>query len=699
MVVRSRVAAWCIAVASVLVPAHHAQAQNTNPPVSPDLRDAIQSARDKVFPALVNISVVTVSYWAGKESKAAQIGSGTIFTPDGLILTNNHVIEDGRTFRVTLSDKREVPATLVGADPLTDLAVLRITLADVKGGPLPGVAAFGDSDRLAVGDYVLAMGAPHGLTRSVTLGVVSNTERVFAGTSGDEIADQEFDFDFSSDIFTRWVQHDALILPGNSGGPLVNLAGEIVGVNTRGGSGFGFANPSNQARRVADALAKDGEVLRSDIGAAFKAVGRAGLTAGVLVNGVNEDGPASRAGLRAGDVLLTMDGQPITARFAEEIPLVLRAIADRPVGTTVEFTYSRGETSGRASVVTEKLLKERGKEAALRVFGFSASEVTERLARNRKLDSTQGAIVIGIRGGGPAATAEPALATGDVVLAVNGTPVKTVRDLVEAYKAIASQDPLPEFVTLAFDRQGKNQLTLIKPRPDKKEDPPRELSKAWLGVATQPVLKDLARQIGLGDQVGFRVSRVYPGSLAEKAGLMVGDVITSINGDRLAPRGMQDSGMLQRRVRQLSIGDEATLAVVRGTEPTEMKVAMERTRLTQEEARRDENRDFEMTVRELTFFDRDDNRWGDAVQGVLVVDIERAGWARFAGLFPNDLIQRIDGQDVTDLTTYRAAMADVAKRQPERVTFVVLRGHRTQFKFAEPDWKPVMAGSGEKGGK
>ncbi|MDX2131454.1 MAG: PDZ domain-containing protein [Planctomycetota bacterium] len=656
----------------------------------PELRQEIDRARDRVFPALVNIQVVSVSYWGGKEQKGASTGSGTIISRDGLIVTNQHVTDDGRTFRVTLSDKREVTATLVGEDRMTDLAVLRVDVADLKGTPLPGVAEWGNSDELKVGDYVMAMGAPYGLSRSVTLGIVSNTERVFASLSGDDIADQEFDFDTSSDVFTRWIQHDALILPGNSGGPLVNLRGEIVGVNTRGGSGLGFANPSNFARQVAQEIIEKGRVTRSSIGAAFKSVRRAGYDEGVLLNSVDADGAAAKAGLKAGDVLLTMDGKPLNARFAEEIPLVLRAIAEKPVGTPVEFTYRRGEETGTVSVTTEELLRERGDETALRLFGISVAEVTPRMVRARRLTDGKGAMVLGVRGGGPAENAEPAMQRGDVIRSVNGTPIDTLRDLVDLYREMAKQDPLPEFVTVEFDRAGKNNLTLLEPRPDKREDPPRELPKAWIGVATQPVLRDLAKQIGLGDTTGFRVTRVYPGTVAAEAGLKVGDVITSLNGDRLNPRSIQDSGMFQRQVRRMSSGQEVALGVIRGTQTLDLKMTLERTRLAPEEALRDENRDFELSVRELTFFDRDDNRWEDSVQGVLVENVERAGWAGLAGLFPGDLIQRIDSMPVTDIASYRKAMEDVSERQPERVTIVVLRGLRTQFMFAEPEWKPVI---------
>ncbi len=186
------------------------------------------------------------------------------------------------------------------------------------------------------------MGSPFGLSRTVTMGVVSNTDRVFSSRSGDDLADQEFDFDVSSDIFTRWIQHDALINPGNSGGPLVNLAGEIVGVNTRGGMGMGFANASSLVKAVVDEIIAKGSVTRSTIGAAFKSVRRSGHDQGVLVNSVNADGPAAKAGLKPGDVIVEMNGAPVNARFPEEIPLILRQISAQPVGSTVTLTYLRG---------------------------------------------------------------------------------------------------------------------------------------------------------------------------------------------------------------------------------------------------------------------------------------------------------------------------------------------------------------------
>jgi serine protease Do len=655
----------------------------------------VTDARDKVFPALVNISVITVSYYGGKETKGGSTGSGTIFTPDGYIVTNQHVVNEGKKFRVTLADKREVEATLVGEDPLTDLAVLKIDPAINGGKPFPH-AAFGDSSKLIVGDTVMAMGSPFSLSRTVTLGIVSNTERVFTSFTGEQEV-MEFEAG-TTGIFTNWVQHDALINPGNSGGPLVNLKGQIVGVNALGGQGNGFAIPSVIVKPVAEEIVQRGEVIRSQIGVALKNINRSDYSEGVLLNSVERDGPAYNAGLRAGDLIVRLHGEPVTVRFPEEVPPLLRRIASMPVGSVVDVSYKRGSDVKQATITTAKLLKERGEQVALRLWGFSGSQITDKMAQDRSLPTTKGVLVWGSRDGSPSETAEPPLRFGDIVTSVNATPIETLEQLVAQYRAIMSKEPIPEFVTIGFTRGTQDQLTVIKPRPDKKEDPPREVPKGWIGVATQPVLKELAEQLGHKDVQGFRVTRVYPGTLATNSGLRVGDIILAINGEPTTPRTLQDAGLFQRSVRKLSSGSTAKLSVLRGGQKTEIEIATERTRIGPDEALKDQNKDFEISVRELTFFDRDDNRWGDDVQGVIVTGGEQAGWAGLAGVQPGDLVQRIEDMPVTDIPTYRAAMERVGKEQQERVTFVVLRRNRTYFLFAEPDWKPTTSGENTGGG-
>ena len=689
----------CIAATAGPLPRTIAQLTSGSRPVNvekadrlrQDLKEMVSLARDRVFPALVNIKVITVRYWGGKEHKGQAIGSGTIISPEGHVLTNFHVARNGKKFKCTLADKQEIPAQLVGEDPLTDLAVLRLDLSELRGpdAALP-VATFGDSDELETGDTVMAMGSPWALSRSVTLGIVSNTERVLAATD-DDVGEMRFDEDQRTGIFNRWIQHDAAINPGNSGGPLVNLKGELVGVNARGtlfGGDMGFAIPSNIARTVAAKLIKHKEVLRSWFGLSLKPIKKSGFREGVLINSIVHGGPADKAGLQAGDMILQIDGTPLTVWFPEEVPPLLKRLADYPIGSTVVIMYQRGGQTGEANVVSEKLMRDRGDEAAFRAWGLVAVEITDKMARGRRLDGTDGVLVDSVRTGNPAQLAEPALGSGDVIRAINGEPIKDLAALIARYEQIMDAEELPEYLLIEFDRRGKNHLTLLKPKPDKDVDPPREVGKAWIGVAVQPVVRKLAEQLGRADALGFRITRVYPRTLAGESGLQVGDIIIALNDEPLRPRGMQDAGLFHRRVRRLDIDDAATLTVLRDGRDQRMTVKLERTKRTPQEARRDSNRDFELTVREVTFFDRDENRWDESIKGVIVDRIERAGWAQLGGVRVHDLIQRIDDYDIHNLKDYRTAMEKITERRRERVVFVVLRGPRTRFQYIEPDWSP-----------
>lgn len=676
-------------MAQAAVATHHDAGNPRSEGLRREVRSMIAAARDRVFPSLVHIEVVTARHQDGQEIRDRSQGSGMIVTPEGYVLTNQHVVQRGTQFRCTLADRRKVSASLVGEDPLTDLAVLKLDLSELADGSrsLP-VAQFGDSEKLEIGDYVMAMGSPYSLSRSVTLGIVSNTARVLPPElmSGSE-GEMELEPGQSTGLFTLWIQHDALINPGNSGGPLVDLAGNIVGINEMGGAAIGFAIPSNLARRVATDLIQHGEVPRSWIGLSFRPIADAGLSEGVLVDSVAAGSPGARAGIRTGDVILSLGGRPVTIRFPEEVPPLMGRISEEPIGSRLQIAYRRESALRETEIVTERLLRDRGEERAFPAWGFTAQEITPKMARDLGVTAGAGALVTGIRSGSPAQLAQPSLAPGDFIQAAGGSPVRSLADLAARYQEAREASP-SDPVLVSFDRRGKSYLTLLKEPMDRADMPAaREVLKPWIGIATQPVLGELGEALGMNETRGYRITRVYPQTAANAADLRVGDVILAVDGEPLAPRGPEDAGLLDRKIRSLEIGQTVGLALLRDGLVQEKTVTLERNLVAPPEARQEANGELGLIAREVTFFDRDENRWGDDIGGVIVEKVEPASWAGLAGLRQRDVIQKIGRREVRDLKGYRDALAGVSAERPKRIEVVVLRGARTHMLFLEPLWE------------
>ena len=689
-----RIQTFCSKVAH-LIPALAIALLVTPTPAQPvdvrePLRAMIAEARDAVFPALVHIESHTVEYWSGQESKGISTGSGTIIDSTGLVLTNAHVTRNGRRYVCTLADKQQIPATLVGEDPWTDLALLQLDMSKLAGyeGGLPS-AAFGDSTRVETGDFVMAMGSPFALDRTVTLGIVSNTERVFTAGATKEVEHLQLDnFGQRTGLFTSWIQHDALINPGNSGGPLVNMRGQIIGINTRGGGGNGFATPSTIARDVTRDLREHGSVPRSWIGVGFKHLDRTGFDHGVFVDSVDTDGPAYAAGLRAGDVMTHVNREPITIRFPEQIPSLERDIASTRIGQAIAVRVLRSGEELDLDIITQRLELDHIGRVSLRPLGLTIADITPYRARWLRLDSTDGALVQGTRSGMPAELAQPPLQWGDLIHRVHGQPIRNISDLVDLYNTLRDSDELPEYLVVEFARRDAQMVTALRTNLPEPGDPPADLPKAWLGIETQPIVSELARQLSI--TTGFRVTRIYPQTTAADSGLHVGDIITAINDVAVQPTAIEQAGLLGREIRRHDIDSRATLSVVRDGASQTVGVVLERSRTTPAEARRERNRDFGLTVRAITFFDRIDNRWDEEVKGVLVEGVEDGSWAGAGGIARGDLIQQIGDSPVLGLASFKSAIETVIDTQPERVVFRILRGYRTSFRFVEPEWKPQV---------
>ncbi len=434
-----------------------------------------RSVVQKTLPAVVNISTTKVvetrrerspffmdpffrdffgfdwGFDIPRERRERSLGSGVIVSPDGVILTNEHVIRDATEIVVALSDKRELKAEIVGADPKTDIAVLRLK---EKAENLPYLK-LGDSKSVAVGDIVLAMGNPFGIGQTVTMGIVSAT-----GRGGLNIEDYE---DF--------IQTDAAINPGNSGGPLINLRGEVIGINTAilsrsgGHQGIGFAVPSNMAREIMQQILDKGRVVRGWLGVSIQPVTPAMARAlklaepsGAIVGDVESGSPAARAGLQTGDVIVAVDDEKI-----EDSRHLQLTIARAGPGKKVNLKVLR-EGKSLTIPVTLGELPERAEEASRRpgrggpLEGVQVDDLTPQLARQLGLPrDTFGVVVTQVQPFSQAA--EAGLQRGDVIQEVNREVVTNVATFERAIRR-AADGP----IMLLVNRGGRTFFIVIEGR-------------------------------------------------------------------------------------------------------------------------------------------------------------------------------------------------------------------------------------------
>jgi serine protease Do len=361
------------------------------------------------------------------ERKSQGVGTGCIISQDGYILTNNHVIEGADQIKVKMSDGKEFDGRIIGRDPKTDLALVKI---DGASGLKP--LKLGDSDALNVGNWVVAVGSPFGLEQTVTAGIVSAKGRVIG-----------------SGPYDNFIQTDASINPGNSGGPLVNMQAEVVGINTAiiaSGQGIGFAIPINMAKEIAPQLQKTGHVTRGLLGVNIQDLTPElaksfGLkdTHGALVAKVAPDGPADKAGILQGDVVVKFNGREVMA--AKDLS---RIVAGTPVGETVALQVIRegktvdlrakvGEMEDANATATEK-------DASHKTLGISVQNLTPQIAGELGLKDTAGIVVVNVAPESPAA--EALILPGDVIKELNRKPVKNVDDFMQKIDKTKAGEPL-----------------------------------------------------------------------------------------------------------------------------------------------------------------------------------------------------------------------------------------------------------------
>ncbi len=410
---------------------------------------------EKVKPAVVNISTTTTvripgnpfqHFFGGEEQgpfgdffkkffgeipdrelKQRSLGSGFIIDKDGYIITNNHVVAGAEEIKVKVADGREFSARVIGRDPKSDLALIKISSIFKE---LPALT-LGDSNTMRVGDWVLAIGNPFGLEHTVTQGIISATGRVIG-----------------SGPYDNFLQTDAPINPGNSGGPLVNLRGEVIGINSAiiaGGQGIGFAIPTNMAKTVIPQLREKGKVIRGWIGVSIQSVTPEiakgfGLkeAKGALVADVTAGGPAEKGGIKRGDIIISFDGKNI--KSSSDLP---RIVAESGVGKNVAVTVLRDGREHTLTITVEELTEKRVASAMGKSEGspgMSVDNVNPRWQKAFHIKEKSGVVVTDVVPSGPAEDA--GIQPGDLIEGVNQKAVRSLQEYTAALKEIPDNQPM-----------------------------------------------------------------------------------------------------------------------------------------------------------------------------------------------------------------------------------------------------------------
>jgi serine protease Do len=438
--------------------------------VARDLRGAFVEVSKRVQPSVVSIRserTVTVAPGEGfgedffkgspfedffrrqpqsppQKRKQSGEGSGVIVDSQGYVLTNHHVVAGADKLTIRLSDGKELKGTVRGSDPKTDLAVVHVEAKDLP------VAALGDSDKIQVGEWAIAIGSPFGLEKTVTVGVISAK-----GRSG-----------FGTGTYEDFIQTDASINPGNSGGPLVNIDGEVVGINVmiiQPGQGIGFAIPINLAKTIMASLIKEGKVVRPWLG-----IGLQNLTEelaqsfnlkqkeGALIGQVYDGSPAEKAGLKVGDVVVDIDGVPI--KGSQD---VVREVLRKQVGQKIRVMIVREGKRVEIPVVAEQMPAEpsegkTGQAEKKDWFGLRVKSITPDMAKQLGLSKPEGVILDSVDPG--SAAQEAGLRKGDVILEINRQKIQNESD----YQAAMEKTKLDQGVLLLVNRRGSTFFATLK---------------------------------------------------------------------------------------------------------------------------------------------------------------------------------------------------------------------------------------------
>jgi serine protease Do len=635
----------------------------------------------EVYKAIVRIEVISEKGSGGRMMKSRSTGSGVIISNDGIVITNHHVAGKATRLTCRLYNGEEIMADLIGADAMTDLAVLKLRLEERKNlADNLTVAKFGNSAEVKVGDTCYAMGSPAGLSQSITRGIISNLAMIspFRGSfrlDGENVGE-----------LVRWLGHDAIIFPGNSGGPLVDVNGRIIGINEVGIGSLGGAIPANLAKKIADELTEQGFITRSWTGLECQPVFEE-QKKGIIIAGIIKDSPGEKAGFLPGDRIVKYNGQRVDARIPEDLPLFNQLSSSVKPGKKIKIDGYRNGVKQTWHLSAKHREAAFSKEEELNSWGITVRNFTLMSSLEARRENSDGVQVHSVGRGGPSFSAKPAMMPGDVITMVKGESIRNVKELLDLTRKITREKNKPVSTLVKFERNLAQYLTVIKIGPEPGENQPLEAWKPWLGISTQVLTKELSNALGLPSSTrGIRVSQVFPDTPAQDGGLMAGDLLFRVDGQIITASRPEDAEVFGNMIKQYKTDASILLSGLREGKPLDLNISLTKRPPPSNELPKLKDETFEFSLREISFADRVNARLSGNHAGIIVENVEPAGWAALSGLRQGDFLLEIEHHPVKSIEQYKEMIEKQITAQKEKIIFFVRRGIHTMYLEVQPDW-------------
>ncbi|HOV33604.1 MAG TPA: PDZ domain-containing protein [Candidatus Hydrogenedens sp.] len=635
------------------------------------VQETIVQVVDKLQPALVRIHVVEKYYREGRELKQEKYGSGVVITADGYVVTNHHVAGKAFFADCTFSNLRNYPIKLIGTDALSDISVLKIITDEPENFVY---LSFGDSDSIKVGDYVLAMGSPMALSPSVTLGIISNKQMIPPyKLESFEIFSGENE---NVGSLVYWLGHNAEISPGSSGGPLINLQGEIIGINEIKYA-LGGAIPSNLAKKVVNDIIQTGKVIRSWVGLEIQPLtDKDSSRQGALVRYVYPNSPSDKAGIKTGDILTEIDNIPINVKYMEQVPLVNNIFCSLSTDKPVNFNLTRNTDEIDVLVQPVSYDYPNLEEKELKAWGCTVKNLNWLLALNKNRDDVKGVLITSIRIGGSAAQAKPSLQSGDIIVQVENEPISSLDDLENKTKTYMEEQK--EKLLVVVERDRNKIYSMIKIGNPRTNEPIREASKPWIGVDVQVLTREIAEKIGV-EEGGFIITRIYPVKAEGVQDLKVGDVVKEIENEKFHASRVEEYEEWKEWVRSFSIDQKINLSIIRNGEMKQIPVQLIKEPIPRNMVEKYQDEWLEFTVRELCFYDYVDMNLKEDVKGVYIEQVISGGWASLAKLEQGDIILSLQNEPIENLNAFKERLAKIKSDELNKFVFQIQRGVQKYF--------------------